>query len=93
MRKCKTKDCKRKIESPYVYCSIECACYDGAMSVKMEKKNLQKDRPMTEQIPILLVVLGLAEVLTIGNRIIGIVIVLCGAVLSFFDDGESPEQF
>jgi hypothetical protein len=48
--KCSTKDCNRIIEAPInakkFYCSIECACYDGAMSVnrkddKNEKSNRQ----------------------------------------------------
>ena len=30
--KCKAKDCNREVED-YVYCSIECACYDGKFSV------------------------------------------------------------
>jgi len=30
---CKTKDCDRKVTPPERYCSIECACYDGAFSV------------------------------------------------------------
>lgn len=33
-RKCKTEGCTRLVEPPYLYCSIECACYDGAYSVK-----------------------------------------------------------
>ena len=33
-KKCKTKDCKNRIESKYTYCSIECACYDGVCSVR-----------------------------------------------------------
>ena len=32
--KCKTDGCKRKIDVPFVYCSIECACYDGAFSCR-----------------------------------------------------------
>ena len=31
--KCLEKDCKNKVEKPYLYCSIECACYDGCYSV------------------------------------------------------------
>lgn len=38
-RKCKTKDCKRKVEYPYLYCSYECACYDGAFNVRKGWKN------------------------------------------------------
>lgn len=33
-RKCKAKDCKRKVEEPYLWCSIECACYSGVYSVR-----------------------------------------------------------
>ena len=36
-RKCKAKDCDSQVEEPYKYCSIECACYDGAMSVRLNK--------------------------------------------------------
>lgn len=34
MQKCKTKDCNRHVEDGYIYCSIECACYDKAFDVK-----------------------------------------------------------
>ena len=40
--KCKTKDCKKMIEEPYIYCSIECACYDGKYSVT--KGHLTKEK-------------------------------------------------
>ena len=38
-RKCRTKDCNatweiKSEEDHAIYCSIECACYDGAFSVK-----------------------------------------------------------
>jgi hypothetical protein len=33
MRICKAKDCNRKIDDEYIYCSYECACYDGSFSV------------------------------------------------------------
>ena len=40
--KCSAKDCNRIIEAPIkakrFYCSIECACYDGAYRIKKEKK-------------------------------------------------------
>jgi hypothetical protein len=32
-RKCNAKDCKRKVEYPYLYCSFECAIYDGKFNV------------------------------------------------------------
>ena len=32
--KCNAKDCNAEIEEKYKYCSIECACYDGAFSVR-----------------------------------------------------------
>jgi len=28
-RKCRARDCKRKIEVPYTHCSLECYAYDG----------------------------------------------------------------
>jgi len=31
--KCKTKDCKRNTDGA-LYCSIECACYDGAFNIR-----------------------------------------------------------
>ena len=37
MRKCATKGCNRQIEDKFLYCSIECAIYDGAFSVNKEK--------------------------------------------------------
>ena len=30
-RKCRAKDCKKKIEEPYLFCSIECAIYSNAL--------------------------------------------------------------
>lgn len=47
--KCKAKDCKRKIETPYIYCSITCACYDGNFDVKKGWKKM-KPRPKKELI-------------------------------------------
>lgn len=37
--KCRAKGCKRKIELPYRYCSIECACYDG-FYIKQDGKSI-----------------------------------------------------
>ena len=34
LHKCEAKDCDRMLEEPYKYCSIECACYCGAMDVR-----------------------------------------------------------
>ena len=34
MKETKCRACNKKIEYPYLYCSVECACYDGAYSVK-----------------------------------------------------------
>ena len=31
--KCKAKDCNREVGEKELYCSIECACYDGSLSV------------------------------------------------------------
>lgn len=31
--KCCCEDCQKIVESSYLYCSIECACYDGTYSV------------------------------------------------------------
>ncbi len=36
--KCKAKDCQRELPEPYIYCSIECGCYDGAISVRMKQE-------------------------------------------------------
>lgn len=33
MHKCKEKDCNRQIDDDLIYCSFECACYDGTFSV------------------------------------------------------------
>ena len=43
MHKCKTKDCTTQIEDFYIYCSIECACYDGACSVRNIKTKKEKN--------------------------------------------------
>ena len=32
-KKCKTKDCKKKIDPKFLYCSYECASYDNKFSV------------------------------------------------------------
>jgi hypothetical protein len=32
--KCRTKDCKNKVDDDYIYCSFECAIYDGVFSIK-----------------------------------------------------------
>lgn len=44
--KCKAKDCDRDA-GEYLYCSITCACYDGAFSVNKgwlkSKEELDKD--------------------------------------------------
>ena len=37
LHKCQAKDCKRMIELKYKFCSIECACYSGKMSVRIKK--------------------------------------------------------
>ncbi len=42
-RKCKTKDCERMVDEPYIYCSIECACYDGAFSTTKGENNGRKE--------------------------------------------------
>jgi hypothetical protein len=45
--KCSTKDCDRKIEAPNdakkLYCSIECAIYDGVMSVNSKESINDKE--------------------------------------------------
>ena len=38
-RKCKAKDCDRMMnilsdDDPTIYCSIECACYDGTYDIR-----------------------------------------------------------
>ena len=33
-RRCITKDCKRRVYKPSMYCSYECACYDQVFNVK-----------------------------------------------------------
>jgi len=32
--KCLTQGCDRKLEKQYLYCSIECACYDRFIMVR-----------------------------------------------------------
>lgn len=32
--KCRAKDCKNIVRNEEVYCSYECACYDGAFNVR-----------------------------------------------------------
>lgn len=40
--KCKCDDCSVIIEEPFIYCSVECACYDGAYSITKGTINQQK---------------------------------------------------
>lgn len=50
MKKCFTTDCNRQVEDQYLYCSIECACYDGAYSVKtgwlLSKEEMEEKRTL-----------------------------------------------
>lgn len=34
MKKCRAKDCKRRIDDDCIYCSFECAMYDETFNIK-----------------------------------------------------------